>query len=145
MNQHLNPSYPAEMAPLTSSGSSTTTFRPGFARSGSTHSLLGLANTFPDEELVSFPGTRKAAFDAEGVAEGGGGLTVLVTGAGLADTVRDAVDLAATGFEVDADVVACEGRAWSRGVGLADGADGVATDMMIGDGIGDYRSGLPRV
>lgn len=38
---------------LTLSGSSTLTFLPGFARSGNTHSLLGLANTFPEDEEVS--------------------------------------------------------------------------------------------
>jgi len=35
------------------SGSSALTFLPGLARSGSTHSFEGLANTFPAEEEVS--------------------------------------------------------------------------------------------
>jgi hypothetical protein len=39
--------------PLTLSGSSTLTLRPGFALSGRTHSLLGLAKTLPELEDVS--------------------------------------------------------------------------------------------
>jgi len=38
---------------LTLSGSSTLTLRPGLARSGSTHSLLGFANTLPELDEVS--------------------------------------------------------------------------------------------
>jgi hypothetical protein len=38
---------------LTLSGSSALTLRPGLARSGSTHSFDGFANTFPAEEEVS--------------------------------------------------------------------------------------------
>ncbi len=49
---------------LTSSGSSSLTFRPGFARSGKTHSLLGLAKTLPEDDELSLPGT------VAGVVEG---------------------------------------------------------------------------
>lgn len=41
------------MPTRTLSGSSSLTFRPGFALSGRTHSWLGLAKTLPDEEEVS--------------------------------------------------------------------------------------------
>lgn len=52
------------------SGSSTLTFLPGLARSGSTHSLLGLAKTLPELEEVSLlpPAPTK---EAEGDGAGG--------------------------------------------------------------------------
>ena len=42
------------------SGSSAHTFLPGLARSGSTHSFDGFANTLPADEEVSFPGPLAA-------------------------------------------------------------------------------------
>jgi hypothetical protein len=69
--------------------------------------LLGFANTFPVDELVSLPGTRNAALDAEGVADDVEALDALVVVdeeevAGLGAAGRGAVGLAATGREDDA-------------------------------------------
>lgn len=122
---------------LTLSGSSTLTFRPGFARSGNTHSLLGLAKILPAEEDVSFPaasaaeggvaaeqvdgareGTGRVAGDGAGVGfvlepedEGTEGRASAFAAAGRAAMGRD---LTADAADVDADV---DGRDCKRGVG----------------------------
>lgn len=87
---------------LTLSGSSTLTFLPGFALSGSTHSLLGFAKTVPAEEEVSLPGPLATAtgcvdladtFDFTEVVDSaaGWGFGAGLAAAGLVASGRDAI------------------------------------------------------
>lgn len=98
---------------LTLSGSSMLTFRPGFALSGITHSLLGFAKIFPAEDDVSLPMIGVTAEAVEPEAE------ELARGAGDG---RVTSDLTAT-LSVELELVA-ELRGGRAGLGIMGRADG---------------------
>lgn len=84
---------------LTSSGSSALTFRPGLARSGKIHCLLGFAKTFPEDDEVSLLGTGCTGvggveWDAEREESDGRatGREVVLLRAGRIASTNDAVD-----------------------------------------------------
>lgn len=104
---------------LTLSGSSMLTFRPGFALSGSTHSLLGFAKIFPAEDDVSLPMIGVAAEAVEPEAE------ELARGAGdgrAAVGTLVTTDLTAT-LSVELELVA-ELRGGRAGLGIVGRVDG---------------------
>lgn len=113
---------------LTLSGSSLLTFRPGFALSGSTHSLLGFAKILPAEDDVSLPKigvTATMELEEEELARGAGDGRAEVGMFGV-------TDLAATldvELELAAELGGCRaglaamGRVDEEGVDDGDGRD----------------------
>lgn len=151
-----------QLGQLTLSGSSTLTLRPGLARSGRTHSLLGFANTLPELDEVSLllpaMGCGSAAgvlrgVDDEAVEDGrrttGGGAVVvgfalrpgggLAASAGVEDVDEDDVDADGRGIMTGRlDWVGIAMRGWSDGGGRA------ATDMPSQSRSGGGRDGFVR-